>query len=88
MATPEMLRRAAEFERQNEKAERSLVRDRAKRVKAEGYKSEQEYFAKTNPFKNYETKHFTKSIPHALKAKSKALDNKKKVGKVIKGNTY
>ena len=56
MATEAMKQRAAEFEREQNKQEKSMLRHRAKRVKAEGWKSESEYFAKTNPFKNTDAK--------------------------------
>ena len=72
MATEQMKHRAAEFEREQNKAEKSMLAHRARRVKKEGYKSESDYFANTNPFKNTDPKRsFTKSISKALKAKKK-----------------
>lgn len=58
--------RAEEFERRINREEKSMLADRARRVKAEGYKSEREYFANTNPFKNTDKKPFKKSISKAI----------------------
>lgn len=83
MTTPEMRKRASEFEKEQTKAEKEMLRDRAKRVKAEGYKSESEYFANTNPFRNSaaKTKALKKKIhslnPAALDERQKGYKNNK-----------
>jgi len=66
--------RAEAFEREINRQEKSMLRDRAKRVKKEGYKSEKEYFMHTNPFKNTDSK--PKSIDRKeYKSITKALKN-------------
>lgn len=45
---------AAAFEKKINVQEKEMLRDRAKRVKKGGFKSEREYFEKANPFKNYD----------------------------------
>ncbi len=62
--------RAREFERENSRQEKSMLAHRARRVKREGYKSERDYFANTNPFKNTDSKVGSRAV---AKAKSKAL---------------